>query len=328
MEHKDYYGILGIKQNATKEEVKAAYRRMAFRYHPDRNPNNTLAENKLVEINEAYQVLSDPLKRAQYHRVSREYERWKRTQPRRPSQGKEQPPVDRPGWEKPHDGAESGRGNGLTQKLRNGFSVVFDAIYQCIGRLLEKEELDDVTRSYNAPHADPPPSNTPRQTCQEREVTISLSEAFHGTARTVISSGRRFEVKIPPGTRNGTKVKVRRAGPLGADGNKQDVVLAIRVLEDAKLKRKGDDLYMDAFVNLYTAILGGETSVSCLDRNFLLSIPAGTQPEQIFRLKGKGMPKLSAPHEFGDLYMQVKIALPEKLSDHQRALFEMLAQSV
>jgi curved DNA-binding protein len=332
MEYKDYYGVLGVKQNATKEEIKAAYRKLAFKYHPDRNPENTHAENKLKEINEAYQALSDPLKRSQYDRVGEAYGRWKRTRARNTGRSKEKKQGGDFNWEawraKEDQEQEAKSGIGLEDLFGGTFSDFFRTIFNGFGRGGDRENIENESQpGYQAQ------GNAQRSTRQspphaEHKVSITLSEAFRGTTRTIVSAGRRLEVKIPAGAKNGTKVKVRGVGPSQADGNKQDLFLSIDVLEDAKCTRKGDDLYVDAGVGLYTAILGGEVAVSCLERNFLLNIPAGTQPDQVFRLKGKGMPQMRSPSDFGDLYVQVKITLPEKLTDHQKALFEILAQSV
>lgn len=332
MEYKDYYGILGVKQNATKEEIKAAYRKLAFKYHPDRNPGVTLAENKLKEINEAYQALSDPSKRLQYDRAGVAYGRWKRTHPKSTPRSKERKQRDDFNWDtwrkNEEQNVETKPAGSFEELFGGGFSDFFRTIFDGFGRSggrvnSESEKHADQHSNIGAQaaaHQNPAPP--------EHKVSITIGEAFHGTTRTVVLAGRRLEVKIPPGAKSGTKVKVRGAGEPSADGFNQDVFLSIDILEDEKYTRKGDDLYVDVNVNLYTAILGGEVNVACFDRNFLLNIPAGTQPDQVFRLKGKGMPQMRSPAVCGDLYVRIKISLPEKLSEHQKALFEILAQSV
>ncbi len=330
MEFKDYYGILGVKQNATKEEIKAAYRRLAFKYHPDRNPGVT--ENKLKEINEAYQALSDPLKRSQYDRAGEAYGRWKRARPRSAARSKEKKQSEDFNWDawrkNEIQNEEARSAGGLEDLFAGSFSDFFRTIFDGFGRSGGRENPESEKHADHPAGSDAQSAGRQNPAPPEHKVTITISEAFHGTTRTIVLAGRRLEVKIPPGAKTGTKVKVRRAGTADGGGNKQDAFLSIEVLENDKYTRKGDDLYVDATVNLYTAILGGEVNVSCFDKNFLLSIPPCTQPDQVFRLKGKGMPQMRSPSAAGDLYVRIKISLPDKLTDHQKALFEILAQSV
>ena len=139
------------------------------------------------------------------------------------------------------------------------------------------------------------------------------------------ASIKRLEVKIPAGSHTGTKVRV--ADVLSdPSGQKGDLYLVIKVLDDKHFERKGDDLYMDVNVDLYTAVLGGEVTVQTLSGNVVLTIPPGTQPGQTFRLSGRGLPHLKKPEAHGDLYAQIKVSLPRKLSQQQRELFEQLAK--
>ncbi len=339
MDYKDYYKILGVKRDSSKEEIKLAYRKLALQHHPDRNPHDTRAEERFKEINEAYQVLSDPQKRAHYDRVGEAYGRWQQTHPGQPAS------AARNGfhWEKwraaarqePPPFSETNNGShkveDLANGITNGFSEFFRTVFGGFTRQAPSTSQKNSTpasggnaQPYPPSHTQQPKTSSPLQ----YNLTISLQEAYQGTSRTIQIGGRRLDVKIPSGAKTGTKVKVKAAGPPGADGKKQDVLLLIEVDEDAHIKRKGDDLFVEVPVNLYTAILGGDVSFSSPSGNLVLTIPPGTQPAQTFRLKGKGMPNLHLTNTFGDLYAQVKIQLPEKLSDHQKALFEILAQSV
>jgi curved DNA-binding protein len=155
----------------------------------------------------------------------------------------------------------------------------------------------------------------------EQAVQISLSEAYLGTTRTFDSNGRRLQVKIPAGAKTGTKVRMRGGAPDGGD-----LYLKVEVAKDPRFKREGDNLRTEASVDVFTALLGGEASVQTMKGNVNLAIPAGTQPEQVFRLSGRGMPKLKSPQSYGDLYVRVKVNVPKELSETQKKLIAEAAQ--
>jgi curved DNA-binding protein len=160
----------------------------------------------------------------------------------------------------------------------------------------------------------------------EQEVRITLQEAFHGASRLVEIGGRRLEVKIPAGARNGLKVRVADAMTTSA-GQKQDLYLVIQVADEPAFERKSDDLYTTISVDLYTAVLGGEVTVPTLSGNVVLTIPPGAQPDQTFRLAGRGMPHLKSPSVHGDLFVKIKVKLPRSLTPDQKELFQKLAKS-
>lgn len=306
MEYKDYYKILGVDRNATEEEIKKAYRRLAMKYHPDRNPGDKSAEEKFKEINEAYEVLGDPEKRKRYDALGESYFRWQQS--------------GAPGdfnWEEWFAQGPVG-----TRTVRidlddlfgdlGGFSDFFSAIFGGMP--------DTTTRT------------TGRRTRQatpavEQPVQITLEEAYRGTTRLIQVDGRRLEGKIPPGARTGTKVRLAGQGPIGPNGQRSDLYLVIEVLPDPRFERKDDDLYTEVTIDLYTAVLGGQVTVPTLGGDVILTIPPGTQPGQIFRLSGRGMPNLRNPQKHGDLYVKVKVELPRHLTPQQRALFEQLRHS-
>jgi curved DNA-binding protein len=151
----------------------------------------------------------------------------------------------------------------------------------------------------------------------QQELDITLDEAYRGTTRTIQSDGKQKQVRIPAGVRTGSKVRVAGAGP-----NNLDLYLIVNVQDDKRFERRGNDLYTTATVSVFTAILGGEAEVETLDGKVKLNIPAGTQPEQVFRLAGRGMPHLKNPKERGDLYVKLKVQIPKYLSSKQRELLE------
>ena len=317
MEYKDYYKILGVERSAGKDEIKRSYRKLALNYHPDRNPGDKQAEEKFKEINEAYQVLSDPEKRARYDQIGESYTRWRQR-------------GGRPGefnWEdwftQPSGGApggvrvEVGDLDDLFGGGMGGFSEFFRSIFggmADIGTAPQGER-----RSRRGPAQ-------PRRQSHEQPVTISLHEAFQGTTRRIEVDGRQIEVKIPPGALTNTKIRVPDALSSN-NGQKADLYLVVKVAEDPRFERRGHDLYTDVTVDVFSAVLGGEVTVPTLSGNVVLSIPAGTQPGQTFRLSGRGMPHLRDPQKQGDLYARLKVQIPRDLTPRQRELFEELAKS-
>jgi curved DNA-binding protein len=317
MEYKDYYKILGVERSASKDEIKRAYRKLALNHHPDRNPGDKQAEDKFKEINEAYQVLSDPEKRGRYDQIGESYTQWRQR-------------GGRPGefnWEdwftQPSGGApggvrvEVGDLDDLFGGGMGGFSEFFSRIF---GGMADIGSAPQGQRRAGRGPAQP------RRQAYEHPVTISLHEAFQGTTRRIEVDGRQIEVKIPPGAHTNTKIRVSDAIPTG-NGQKADLFLVVKVAEDPRFERRGHDLYTDATVDIYSAVLGGEVTVPTLSGNVVLSIPPGTQPGQTFRISGRGMPHLRDPQKRGDLYAQLKVQLPRELSPRQRELFEELAKS-
>ena len=157
-------------------------------------------------------------------------------------------------------------------------------------------------------------------------MEITLEEAFQGTTRMIQKDGRRLEVKIPPGVRTGSRVRVAGEGSSGiAGGTSGDLYLEVTVLPHSVFERQGDDLNCDILVGLYTAVLGGEAKVPTLEGDVLLNIPPETQGGRTFRLRGKGMPNLRNPQKRGDLYAKLRVQIPQKLSKREEELFRELA---
>ena len=310
MDYQDYYKTLGVDRKAGEEEIKRAYRKLAMKYHPDRNPGNKQSEEKFKEINEAYQVLSDPQKRGRYDQLGETYNQY-------------QQHGGSPGgfnWEdwytsRPVGGNVHVEYGDINDILGGGFSEFFNRIFGGAAGSSRTRARQEVYRSKPAP----PQS-------YEQEVDISLYEAYHGSKRLLELDGRRLEVKIPPGARTGTKVRVPQVVPAGTPEQKADLLLVIKVADDPVYERKGNDLYTEVPIDLLTAVLGGKTEVETLSGKVVLSIPPGTQPGQTFRLAKKGLPLLKSPDQHGDLYVRVKVNIPRELTEKQKELFQQLAK--
>jgi len=319
MEYQDYYKTLGVERNASPEELKRAYRKLAMKYHPDRNLGDKSLEEKFKQINEAYEVLKDPQKRARYDQLGESYNNWQQTNAGRGNFNWEdwaaQQAYSRAasGGGAPRGGARVDMGDLNGFFGGDGFSDFFNMLFGGVpgaGANMRTQTRTSPARARN----------------YEQSVRISLMEAYHGTERTVMVDGQqRLQVKIPAGAKTGTKV--RMAGAISSSGRKEDIFLLIEVDPDPAYERDGNDLYTEVTLDLYTAVLGGQTAVQTPGGQVTLTIPAGTQPGQKIRLSGRGMPNLRSPQSAGDLYARIKVAIPRHLNDKQRALFEQLRQS-
>ena len=300
MQYKDYYQILGVSKTASAEEIKRAYRKLAMKYHPDRNPGNKQAEEKFKEINEAQEVLTDTKKRRRYDELGQSYHTWQQ-------QGGTDGSFR---WE---DWTSARPGGGTRVNVDDmgdifeefSFSDFFNSVFGGMGG-------GTSTRARQTGR-----QRTQKPQSYEQPVSITFQEAFSGSNRTFQIGNRRIEVKIPAGAKTGTKVRVPGAGP-----DQGDLYLVIDVKPDSRFERQGSDLSTSVNLDLATAVLGGEVAVPTPTGNVLLKIPAGTQPGQLFRLNGRGMPIMRQKGSFGNLLVRVKVQIPKTLTAEQKKLFE------
>jgi len=320
MAKKDYYEILGVKRNASEQEIKQAYRRLARKHHPDVNPDDKSAEAKFKEINEAYEVLSDKENRKKYDRFG---DRWQHAD--QFTRAQQQAPF-----------RDFGQGGRTTSFHFGGDDLgsLFDGLFRGAGPATRRA----------------PPR---RGRDIESPVEVTLEEAYHGTSRTLslqveepctscrgsgwiqnlpcatcqgagaVARRKRLEVKIPAGVRTGSRVRIAGKVQPGYGGASGNLYLVISVKPHRSLERRGDDLYGDVPVPLTIAMLGGEVQVPTLKGKLALKIPAGTQNGRSFRLAGQGMPRLGSSAR-GDLLARVNIVLPTKLSPEEKELFQQL----
>ena len=289
MDQHDYYKTLGVERTASAEDIKKAYRNLARKYHPDRNPGDKEAETRFKRINEAYEVLSDAEKRANYDRLGSHYQQFG-------------------GGAGGFNWADYNTGGPRYDFGEGGFSDFFASIFGGRNR----------SETYKQPI---------KGRDLEQPIEITLEEAYNGTER-ILSRGnnRRRTIRIPPGAREGTRIRLAGEGEPGfANGQPGDLYLVVSVKPHPTFERREDDLYTDLKIPLYTAVLGGDVVVPTLGGEVKLRIQPGTQSGQTVRVKGRGMPRLRQPEQHGDLFARILIQVPTDLSGRELALFEQLA---
>lgn len=327
MEVKDYYDVLGVSKNASQDEIRKAYRKLARKYHPDVNPGDEAAEERFKELNEAYEVLSDPDKRKKYDQFGAQWRQYERA-------GGRPEDFDWSQWQsQPGGRAGSGYRTVSPEEFEQmfggagGFSDFFETLFGGrAGRGAQRRggfdfDFGDMGGARQRVRPRPRAGRD-----VEHEVEITLEEAFHGTTRSLqYEDGRQLQAKIPPGVKTGSRIRLSGQGQPGAAGGEAgDLYLKVKVLPHAQFEREGNDLHVTVPIDLYTAMLGGEVVVPTLDREVRLNIPPETNNGKVFRLSGLGMPNLRNPDKRGDLYATVEVQLPQNLSQQEEDLFKEL----
>jgi curved DNA-binding protein len=296
MEYKDYYSVLGVSKTASQEEIKKAYRKLAVKFHPDKNPGNKKAEDKFKELSEANEVLGDPEKRKQYDALG---SNWKQYE---------------------HGGFDpfAGGGRRKTQSYETqddayfgsgGFSDFFESFFGGGGQ--------QRNRGFGADFDYPPSDLT-------GEISVTLEEAYHGTERIVDLGGEKIKIKIKSGAYDGLTLRAKGKGEKSPSGKAGDLHLTVKVHAHPRFERKDNDLHMEAPVDLFTALLGGQLEIITLSGKINITLKEGTQNGKTVRLKGKGMPAYGKPGQHGDLYIKLIVKLPEHLTAHQKELIRKL----
>lgn len=308
MEFKDYYAALGVKPDANDGDIKSAYRKLARQYHPDVNPGDTKAEDRFKEVNEAYQVLGDAEQRRKYNEMREQYSYWQQ-------RGGSSNDFNWREWQQPAGGVYTSTvtPDDFEDLFGGGYSDFFSSIFG--GRVAGAS-----SRAY-----EPQPR---RGRDLELEAEVTLEEAFAGTTRGIQIGDRTIEARIPRGVQNGARIRLSGQGSSGAAGGAAgDLYLNVVVLPNERFERNGDDLTAEVEVDFVTAAVGGEVRVQTLDGTAKLRVPARTQANTRFRLRGKGMPRRGNAEERGDLFARVRIVLPADLSDADLDVLQSLKRA-
>lgn len=307
MEFREYYNILGVKKKSSQEEIKKAYRKLAIKYHPDKNKGDKTAEEKFKEISEAYEVLKDPEKRKQYDQLGSNWKQYEHAgfDPRARKRGFS---GKRPGKYYHDFRGDSSEFFGKT----SGFSDFFESFF---GDLRSGKSRGFTDFSDDIPGGD-----------LAGELHISLEDAFIGTERIIDLGSEKIRVKIRPGAYDGLKLKIKGKGQKKYSGKSGNLYLTIKIQPHNVYQRKGDDLHKEESVDLFTALLGGKKEVRTLSGKVNINIPESTQNGKTFRLRGKGMPVYGSSG-YGDLFVKLTIKLPKRINQEQKALINQLKNS-
>jgi curved DNA-binding protein len=302
MEYKDYYKVLGVNKNASQDEIKKAYRKLAVKYHPDKNPGDKKAEEKFKEITEANEVLGDPEKRKKYDTLGANWKQYEH--------------ADFSGAGGGFGGQRGGQSyyeyNGNADDLfgGGGFSDFFNSFFGGGGS----------ERGFGGFQKEMPGRNI------EGEATITLQEAFTGTERIIDLGTEKLKVKIKPGAYEGLVLKSKGKGMKGRSGKAGDLYITVHIQPNHIFKRTGNDLHIDVSVDVFTLMTGGKVPVTTLSGEVTITVPEGSQNGKKFRLKGKGMPVYNE-QGVGDLYIKVEAKLPESFTAEQKELIKKLQDS-
>lgn len=293
MDYKDYYKVLGVDKSAPQAEIKKKYRKLALKYHPDKNPDDAEAEKRFKELSEAYEVIGDAEKRKKYDELGANWKQYEQYQ--------------NAGF----GGGGSKRtyryGGDFGESFSGGFSDFFDAFFGGGG----------------AARGGDPFGRPTRQTAATTRASLPLSfhDAFHGVSKVVELHGRKIRLNIKPGARTGQKLKAKGKGRGGGD-----LLIELKVAEPHGMKREGLNLHGTLSVDLYTAVLGGKENIQTPHGALSVPVAAGTQPGAKLRLRGKGMPDYDKPGVFGDFIAEMKMTVPKNLTAEQKKLFEKLRE--
>jgi curved DNA-binding protein len=302
MDYIDYYKVLDVKKSATEADIKKAYRKLARKYHPDLNPNDKEAEKKFKEINEANEVLSNPENRKKYDKYGKD---WKHADEfEKAGYDPNQQQSRQQGGYQYSEGDFSGFGGG--DFSGSDFSDFFNSMY---GGGKSRSQAKYRGQDFNA------------------ELELDLKAAYTTHKQNLTVNGKNIRITIPAGVENGQIIKIPNHGGPGVNGGPNgDLYITFIISNNSDFKREGNNLYADAPIDLYTAILGGETYINTFDGKVKIKVSPETQPGTKVKLKGKGFPVYKKENQFGDLYITYTIKLPTKLSDKEKELFEELAK--
>jgi len=303
MAYIDYYKVLGVDKNASESDIKKAYRKLARKFHPDLNPGDKEAEKRFKEINEANEVLGNPENRKKYDKYG---EHWQHADEIEKQRAQQQ--------------AYGGAGGGFDFSGFGGFG----------GGGYDESDYSDF---FNSMFGGGFSQGGSRRNVKfkgpdiQAQLHLNLRDVYTTQKHTINVNGKKIRISIPAGVRNGQTIRIKGLGGPGVNGGPNgDLYITFAIDEDPKFKRVGDDLYTKADIDLYTAVLGGETMIDTMNGKVKLKVKPGTQCGTKVRLKGKGFPVYKQEGKYGDLYVTYNVKIPTQLTDKQKELFEQLAK--
>ncbi len=316
MAYIDYYKVLGVEKNATQDDIKKAFRKLARKYHPDLNPNDPTAKERFQEINEANEVLGDPDKRKKYDEYGEQWKHADEFEARRKAYG-----------------AQGGGPDGHTeywystdgQHFTGGFGS--EGMHGFGGNASGFSDFFEELFGHGRTAGGTRGSRGFRGQDIQGELTLTLREAATTHKQTFTINGETLRITVPAGVADGQVIKLKGHGGKGMNGGPDgDLYITFTIADDPNFRRKGNDLYTDVPIDLYTAVLGGEITIRTLDGQVKLKVRPGTQNDAKVRLKGKGFPVYRQEGNFGDLIVAYHVSIPTNLTEKQKDLFRQLQQ--
>ncbi len=295
MDYIDYYSVLGISKNATPNEVKKAYRKLARKYHPDVNPNDAEAERKFKQVNEANEVLGNPENRKKYDEYGKDWQHAEEIEKARKAQQQQRQNYQ----------YQSSGGFG-----EQDFSDFFESMFggRTSGGFSSGRKVKYRGQDFNA------------------ELQLTLKDVYQTHKRTLTINGKNIRITIPAGIENGQTIKIKGHGGPGSNGGPNgDLFITFSIINNTPFKRDGNNLHKTVDLDLYTAVLGGEITVNTFDGKAKLKVKPETQNGTKVKLKSKGFPVYKKEGQFGDLFITYSVKTPTKLSAREIELFKELA---
>jgi curved DNA-binding protein len=316
MEYKDYYKILGVSKSASQDEIKKAFRKLAVKYHPDKNAGNKEAEAKFKEINEANEVIGDPAKRKKYDELGSNWNNYQQ------SPGGQQGGFDWGRYQQQYGSGQSGQAyttdfGDFSSSFGGGgggFSDFFEAFFGGQGFGGGKQKGSGRRQALKGED-------------MQAELPITLEDAYKGAEKVFEIGGQTIKLKVKKGVSDGQVLKLAGKGyPGHNNGPNGDLLLSIKVAKHPLYNRIDDDLYMDLPIDIFTAVLGGKLDVQTLKGKIKITIPPETSNGKTLRLAGLGMPKYGKDSQHGDLFVKIDLETLKNLTPEEKKLFEQLAE--
>jgi len=303
MEYKDYYKILGVAKTATSEEIKKAFRKLAVKYHPDKNPGNKQAEEKFKEANEANEVLGDPDKRKKYDEMGSNWQQYERS-------GGQPGDFNRSQYRQQYGQRRGNTGGFDFEYGGSGFSDFFEQFFG--GGFTEQQFGSGQQQQKGHDY--------------RLELDITLEEAYAGTTRQFEAEGEKLQVSLKPGSFDGQQIRIKGKGGRGKGNSRGDIYGYVHVAKHPHFRVDGVDLHCEIPVEYYTAALGGQATIRTLKGLIKITVAKQTESGSMLRLKGMGMPVYGEHGKYGDLYAKINIVIPKELSPKETELLHQIAE--